>query len=46
VILGLILVVIVVVVARHHRRDKEEFEGPSETAEAAETAAPEGDAAG
>jgi membrane protein DedA with SNARE-associated domain len=46
VILGLILVVIVVVVARHHRRDKEEFEGPSETAEAAETADPEGDAAG
>ena len=39
VVLGLILVLIVVLVVRHRRRDKEEIEGPSESA------APEGDAA-
>ncbi len=32
VVLGLIVVVIVVLIVRHHRRDKEEFQGPSETA--------------
>jgi membrane protein DedA with SNARE-associated domain len=48
-ILGLILVAIVVLVVRHRRKDKEEFEGPSPTAQSAQTApssAPEGDAAG
>jgi membrane protein DedA with SNARE-associated domain len=32
VVLGLIAVVIVVLIVRHHRRDKEEFQGPAETA--------------
>ena len=44
VILGLILVAIVVLVVRHLRKDKEEFEGPSQSAQASQTSAPEGDA--
>jgi membrane-associated protein len=32
VVLGLIVVVIVVLIVRHYRRDKEEFQGPSESA--------------
>jgi len=34
----------VVLVVRHRRKDKEEFEGPSQSAQASQTSAPEGDA--